>query len=619
MKSPLFAIGLSLLCVSVTVGQEPEISDPLELLPSGFDMPGAYPSIVTGANINVTPLPGSELDGTDEDIFRAEFPSAGPIPWTSPRMNAGDIALSIGPAFPENPLSYPSGDAGNQNNFQALAGGEAFDPESTDLTTLAWRVSSFTGAHLATTRHNGVDDGYLTAELEPAGTIHGITYVSSGPTRQGYGFNMDDGVFDNGNATSTELHLGHAGFGDGRSEAVFDFATAYFPYEAGWKGAWVMGAEVGEAEFYGQSELVNTEEVTWEEGLANVQLVDVNSASDGMLFVTPSSGSSSSRIASGYPNEDGGWTVTVRLDDSDDAEFYQDFGDPFQFLYVPYTATNLVGGHVEGADGTTVKSAGGDRFTITRQESGSYALSIFEDDGTTKKNDDAGMLILSVADTLGGNSELGSAAFMSYEYDEASGDFIIESRELVEVESDDGFDGFGNRFAGSDADFYFAWVDFTNPLTLTASGVGDFDGNGVLEVSDLDALSAAVKDGSTEGIFDLDGSGGVDLADVNYWVAELKGTWVGDANLDGEFNSSDLVTAFEAGEYEDGVAMNSTWSEGDWNADGEFDSSDFVAAFGDGGYEVGPRQAVAVVPEPSALVLFLIAGALLLRRIPSKL
>jgi hypothetical protein len=58
----------------------------------------------------------------------------------------------------------------------------------------------------------------------------------------------------------------------------------------------------------------------------------------------------------------------------------------------------------------------------------------------------------------------------------------------------------------------------------------------------------------------------------------------GDANRDGVFNSSDLVVVFKAGEYEDGIAGNSTWEEGDWSGDGEFDTADLVLAFTDGRY-----------------------------------
>ena len=65
-----------------------------------------------------------------------------------------------------------------------------------------------------------------------------------------------------------------------------------------------------------------------------------------------------------------------------------------------------------------------------------------------------------------------------------------------------------------------------------------------------------------------------------------------------------------AGEYEDAIAGNSVWATGDWNGDGDFTSSDMVTAFADGGYEAGRRPAVAAVPEPSAFALMMIALAL---------
>ncbi|MCA9200264.1 MAG: PEP-CTERM sorting domain-containing protein, partial [Planctomycetales bacterium] len=55
---------------------------------------------------------------------------------------------------------------------------------------------------------------------------------------------------------------------------------------------------------------------------------------------------------------------------------------------------------------------------------------------------------------------------------------------------------------------------------------------------------------------------------------------------------------------------NSTWGTGDWNGDGEFDTSDMVLAFQDGGYELGPRP--AVVPEPNTALGLLAAGGLTL-------
>ena len=67
-------------------------------------------------------------------------------------------------------------------------------------------------------------------------------------------------------------------------------------------------------------------------------------------------------------------------------------------------------------------------------------------------------------------------------------------------------------------------------------------------------------------------------------IVDILGTNYGDADLDGQFNTTDLIKIFIAGEYEDGVAGNSTWAEGDWNADGEFSTTDLVVSFQGGAY-----------------------------------
>ncbi|MEZ6121345.1 MAG: hypothetical protein R3C28_32985, partial [Pirellulaceae bacterium] len=64
----------------------------------------------------------------------------------------------------------------------------------------------------------------------------------------------------------------------------------------------------------------------------------------------------------------------------------------------------------------------------------------------------------------------------------------------------------------------------------------------------------------------------------------------GDANLDGIFNSTDLIQVFQFGEYEDNTPNNSIWASGDWNGDGEFDTSDMVFAFQTGSYTAASHQ-----------------------------
>jgi hypothetical protein len=117
-------------------------------------------------------------------------------------------------------------------------------------------------------------------------------------------------------------------------------------------------------------------------------------------------------------------------------------------------------------------------------------------------------------------------------------------------------------------------------MTFRESPAGDFDGNDVLQLSDVDLLTASIRGmsrlGWLDGMFDLNSDSAHDTKDLRTWVVDLKSTWFGDANLDGEFNRSDLVALLQAGQYEDSVLGNSTWSTGDWNADGEFDRADLV-------------------------------------------
>ncbi len=150
----------------------------------------------------------------------------------------------------------------------------------------------------------------------------------------------------------------------------------------------------------------------------------------------------------------------------------------------------------------------------------------------------------------------------------------------------------------------------TRIVDLQITGdLGDLNGNGDLDVSDLDIMTSAVRDTRPLSVFDLNQDELVDAFDRSFWIHDLANTWLGDANLDGEFNSGDLVGLFAAGEYEDDFPMNSTWATGDFDGDGDFASGDLVAAFADGGYEQGPRDAVNAVPEPTDSMLLLIGLA----------
>jgi hypothetical protein len=164
-------------------------------------------------------------------------------------------------------------------------------------------------------------------------------------------------------------------------------------------------------------------------------------------------------------------------------------------------------------------------------------------------------------------------------------------------------------------------VDAAINYALGLGGVpGDFDGNGTLDLADIDLLSAASASRMNDVKFDLDDNGLVNRDDVALWIKSdaYAFSWIGDSDLNGRFDSGDFVKVFTTGKYETGQAA--VWSEGDWNGDGVFNSTDFVSAFTDGGYEAGNRAAVAAVPEPSGLMLTLLAlmGVCSSRRNPRR-
>ena len=112
----------------------------------------------------------------------------------------------------------------------------------------------------------------------------------------------------------------------------------------------------------------------------------------------------------------------------------------------------------------------------------------------------------------------------------------------------------------------------------------DLDGNQTLNIDDVDVLCSVLRSQLQNPVYDFNRDTEVDIEDMTDFLARGFRVPFGDANLDGRFDSSDLVAIFVIGEYEDGVAGNSTWREGDWNCDGDFSTADLVDAFVRGTY-----------------------------------
>ena len=98
----------------------------------------------------------------------------------------------------------------------------------------------------------------------------------------------------------------------------------------------------------------------------------------------------------------------------------------------------------------------------------------------------------------------------------------------------------------------------TGEITLNAFGSqGDFDVNGLLDAADLAILIRGMRDDRGWPPYDLDLNSDsryvLDREDLRIWIKDLKHTWFGDADLDGKFDSSDMVASLRGSEYETGV------------------------------------------------------------------
>lgn len=140
------------------------------------------------------------------------------------------------------------------------------------------------------------------------------------------------------------------------------------------------------------------------------------------------------------------------------------------------------------------------------------------------------------------------------------------------------------------------WSHFAGPRT------GDIDRDGQWTVADIDRLTGVTPQTEYVLQYDLDNNGRVDAGDRNYLVLHLLDSHFGDANLDGAFDSSDLVRVFAGGKYERPEAAG--WSEGDWDGNGLFESSDLILALAQGIYEREPSRGESVPEATPTLPMF---------------
>jgi len=104
--------------------------------------------------------------------------------------------------------------------------------------------------------------------------------------------------------------------------------------------------------------------------------------------------------------------------------------------------------------------------------------------------------------------------------------------------------------------------------------IWDYDKDGKFSVSDADKLFEDLKNNE---IYDFNNDNFGDINDFRYIIISEGGAGnLCDVNMDGSFNSGDLVKVLTAGKY--GSDNQASWSEGDFSPDSFFNSSDLVFA-----------------------------------------
>ena len=159
------------------------------------------------------------------------------------------------------------------------------------------------------------------------------------------------------------------------------------------------------------------------------------------------------------------------------------------------------------------------------------------------------------------------------------------------------------RWAAATAAETAGWVFGLDNVALSLFGdrgeEGDFNGDGVVNVTDLDDLTAEVLAGTNDPLFDLDSNGTVDVDDRTVWITDIKDTFVGDANLDGQVNAQDLNALALSWQ-----RMSATsWSQGDFNGDRNVDAADLNELALNWLNDSASAAPLPAVPEPSSIML----------------
>ncbi len=146
----------------------------------------------------------------------------------------------------------------------------------------------------------------------------------------------------------------------------------------------------------------------------------------------------------------------------------------------------------------------------------------------------------------------------------------------------------------------------------------DFDGDGGLDVDDIDALVAEIVIGDNDGLFDLTGDGILNGQDLEQWLAsaaEENGFsapyLLGDTDLDGSVDAGDLNALGR-----NWLEHPNAWQHGDLTADGTVDASDLNQLARN--WHSSIPMAATSVPEPSSYMALICLALISFSRRPTK-
>ena len=136
---------------------------------------------------------------------------------------------------------------------------------------------------------------------------------------------------------------------------------------------------------------------------------------------------------------------------------------------------------------------------------------------------------------------------------------------------------------------------------------GDFNGDGLLNLPDMDLLTGETASGNNSAPFDLTGDGTVNIDDVTSWLGSYD-TLSGDADLNRSVEFGDFLALSS------NFDQPGTWSNGDFDGSGVVTFADFTLLASSFGQPVAAVTAgAASVPEPSGVVMLLLGLVGLLR------